>query len=60
MATGAGFICFLTDRGIIMTKGSAESGCLGKLGIFVNLQSNFETFTQVEKKSILRKCNYYL
>ncbi|XP_023335060.1 serine/threonine-protein kinase Nek8 [Eurytemora carolleeae] len=29
VATGAGFICFLTDRGIIMTKGSAESGCLG-------------------------------
>ena len=31
-----------------MTKGSAESGCLGKFGIFLNLQSNFETFTQVE------------
>jgi len=37
VATGAGFICFLTDRGIIMTKGSAESGCLGKLGILKHL-----------------------
>lgn len=29
VACGRGFICFLTDRGIILTKGEAESGCLG-------------------------------
>ena len=30
VACGRGFICFLTDRGIILTKGQGESGSLGK------------------------------
>ena len=33
VACGRGFICFLTDRGIILTKGDPHSGCLGTVCI---------------------------
>ena len=29
VSSGQGFLCFLTDRGLILTKGLGESGCLG-------------------------------
>ena len=29
VSTGNGFICLLTDRGILLTKGSGHGGCLG-------------------------------
>jgi hypothetical protein len=29
VATGADFMCLLTDRGILLTAGSGAGGCLG-------------------------------
>ena len=29
VAVGGDFMCLLTDRGILMTKGSGQGGCLG-------------------------------